>query len=853
MFSFNIRPLKSICTGAVTLVTALGIGSSAVLAEIAGSCEGYFEDPRAVGEILDDGEVTRANPIPVLRDGAEVYATPEDNGQSIRKLTFGDRLFITRFENGYYRVALDTRKDDASSLGWVKGDDLLCRNRPVLSPEGIARKFYVRTKASFVDEEQGAITAKAGPRTDVCAGINGRCRELSRFTLYYVYASDEVSQRVLLQGRPNADADAPLIGWVNLKEGYLWDTRFGLRPKENLVFDNQTGDWEEGEERRACLYETLEDAYQSAGSEKCYVPILGGNRWFNYSLRIPVFERVEYKGKNYFHVAMPTSGVGSDAADDVLSQVQGLDEAIKILQDLGNLDVFFLIDGTQSMQPHINALTGANGESGVLTAIQTAFEEDPRFENVQVRFGYRVFRDTYAGNYGIGEGMPFDANCSPTAEELDLNSQAFEAEIKKIDTQFGTGKARDPDFEENLIMGLAYAADDMANCPDNVKLLFVIGDTGYDLEEQQSRGTPIESEEEVLSYMTQNFSTDVDPIIPFFIQVPRVDKLKKFTGSRLKAYDAAYQKFTDQGKFFAQKIGDHFSNGLKGNSQVNIAEHFYSLEGSTIEDSQEKLVEYILDRVSKFGDQRPINEVIAELQGGTALVKIISALSGNNSIPALRLAQIEKRICEELGKACEERVFNDITEGYIEDNEDIQLDIWIDGEEFRTWRSKLDLVKDTSLLSAKELSNTIVKMMVDGLQNSTGDLSPSEMNMSIAEFLKLKYGLPTGSQTPLLNYTIGDFIYQDDVAESGSRRDLIEVCELYRVARWLERHREIFDALDRSEVPLFSLNDVETCEMRYPTKELAMEGRERFPEDTMGFRQVQMNETIFWIPNKYLP
>jgi hypothetical protein len=98
-----------------------------------------------------------------------------------------------------------------------------------------------------------------------------------------------------------------------------------------------------------------------------------------------------------------------------------------------------------------------------------------------------------------------------------------------------------------------------------------------------------------------------------------------------------------------------------------------------------------------------------------------------------------------------------------------------------------------------------------------------------------------------------EFIYQDDVEESGEERDLIEVCELYRVARWLERHREIFDALARSEVPLFTLKDVESCEMRYPTKELAMDGRERFPEDTMSFRQIQLNETIFWIPNKYLP
>ena len=192
MLSSLVMSFRSTCIGVTTFMAMAIFGSSAAQAGIAGSCDGYFEDPRAVGEILDTGEVTRANPIPILRDGAEVFENANGNGLSIKKLTFGDRVFITHFENGFYKVALDTRKDDTSNLGWVHGDDLLCRNRPVLSPEGISRKFYVRTKASFVDEEQGAITAKSGPRTDECAGINGRCRELSRFTLYYVYASDEV-------------------------------------------------------------------------------------------------------------------------------------------------------------------------------------------------------------------------------------------------------------------------------------------------------------------------------------------------------------------------------------------------------------------------------------------------------------------------------------------------------------------------------------------------------------------------------------------------------------------------------------------------------------------------------------
>ncbi|WP_284379094.1 hypothetical protein [Amylibacter marinus] len=835
---------------AVVICASFGTGAQAT---INGSCSGYAQDPNALGTFNADGTIIRNEPLPVLNDGATVYAEADANSAKVMSLSFGERFFIVRFKDDFYQISSDTRLNvEKDTIGWVKGEDILCRNLPILNKDGIARKFYVRTKASFVDDEQGTIKPKAGPKSEECANINGRCRELSRFTLYFVFAMDEASERVLLMARPRNDGDARLIGWVSMKDGWLWDTRYGLRPKENLVFDEGKGEWAAGEERRACLYETLEKAEEFVGSDTCFVPILGGNRWFNYALRIPVFERVTHAGQDYFRVAMPTSGVGSEAADDVLSQVNGLDEAIKLLKNLGSLDVFFLLDGTQSMQPHIDSLTGGVEGTGILASIQDAFANDPRFDGVKVRYGYRVYRDWYASEYGIdegvGEGMPFDSNCAPTDDELKLNQERFNAEVKQIDTQKSGNGPRDTDHEENLIMGLAIAADDMTPCSDNVKLLFVVGDTGYDLETQIERGTPLEGEDEVLGYMTQGFSTEDDPIIPFFIQVPKVQ-----TGAN---YLEAYDKFTNQGKFFVQKIGEHFSVGLKGNPEINIGEHFYQMSDAGGDAGQEELVNYILDRVSKFGDQRPINEVIAELQGGTALVKIIDALSkssgSKNSVPALRLAQIEKRICDELGKACQERVFNDVTEGYIPANGDVQTDIWVGGEEFRAWRSKLELIKDTSALSPKELSSVIVKMMVDGVKNSTGDLSPSEMRMPIADFLKLKHGLPTGEQTPLLNYSISDFIYSGD--GSGSDGELIEICELYRVARWLERHREIFDAVDTTEVPVFTLEDSsQDCDMKHPTPELIMGDRKLFPEDTMSYRKAQLDDTIFWLPNKFLP
>jgi hypothetical protein len=847
------------------LCAALSTLASAAAAQgrIEGSCEGYFDSPDATGFLRADGRVIRNEPIPALRDRVEVRAAPDQNASVVERLAFQERVFITAYENGFYAVNRDTREESLPDFGWVAGRDLLCSSLPLVNEDGISRKFIVRTQATYAGENDSALTAKTGPQSDACVETNGSCRKLTRFNIFYVYAIDEESQRALLMGSPESRGVEFLTGWVDFDNGYFWDTRFGLRPRENLVYESGSGVLQEGEERRACLYQTLEEAAAASDEDACFVPILGGDRWFKYSLRIPIFDRVEHEGRHFYHVALPSAGVGEDAAEDVLTQVQGLDAAIAALSNLTNLDVFFLIDGTQSMQPHIDSIIGTEGKKGVLEAIQSAFENDPRFSKVRVRYGYRVYRDHYAGDFGIGEGMPFDNNCDPTPEDLLVNHETFQEEIRKIDTEFGNDSGvRDTDHEENLILGLAFAADDMVTCTQNTKLLFVLGDTGYDLETQKERGTPIDSEEEVLGYLTQSFSTEVDPIIPFFIQVPSVADQLNLSGSRREAYESAYQKFTDQARFFTQRIGQHFLSSLKGTSEANISEHYFSLDGRNPEEAQAELVEFVLERVSGFGDQRPVNEIIAELQGGAALVDIISALQSDDdaSVPALRLAQIEKRVCEELGDACTERVFNDVTEGYIEDNEDVVLDVWLFSDEFRNWQLKLDVMAQLNQMSASELSRAVVRMMVDGLKNATGDtleqvnagdLSPGDLNLSMAEFLKRKHGLPTRSQSPLLNYTVGDFVYLED--RSSERGTLVEVCELYRVARWLLNHREVFAAVDDTEIPLFTLEESTGCNMRHPTPEFVYEGRERFPERTMSFRHEQMNTGFFWVPNAYLP
>lgn len=494
------RLFKVFCASIFTLMFLGVSGFSTSYASIIGSCDGYFDEPHAVGEILPNGDVIRAAPVPILRAKVNVYEQPYSKGnEKTLEMPFGHYVFLNEYRDGYFLVSNDSRKD--TFIGWIHGDDILCNDSPLLNDLGIEKKFIPNMDNIIIDENMDVMILQSDPKSSACKLMNGRCQVLKHSFLYLVYAHDKNSRKILIKLKKES---APL-GWVNIDNGHIWDTRHGLMPRYFSVTKESI-----------CFNKTLEDA----SSRKCFRTITGGNKWYSYTYRIPVLDRVNYKGRHYFHVIMPV----------------------------------------------------------------------------------------------------------------------------------------------------------------------------------------------------QNTSEN------------------KFAKS---------------------------------------------------------------------------DQVVRE-----------------NSLTQ---------------------------EGYIEDNNHVQLDILVHGEEFRNWRSKLSFVRDMSLLSKKELTETFIKMLQDGLSNSARALTPDEMDMSIAGFLNIKHGLPTWSKSPLLNYTVADLFELESNDVDANGKDLIEVCELYSVGRWLDRHREIFDAIDRSEIPLFKLEKPTGCNMRYDTPELNMEGRERFPESSMSFRQVLDNEAVFWIPDNFLP
>lgn len=847
--TFQSRLAGALCAAAL-LCSGLLFAAPAAAA-IQGSCLGHFGSVDQVGTIRPDGTIERNDRVAVIVDSTEIRSEPSASGAVTGTLRFGERVYLENLTGEYLRVNYsNSQRTPQPALGWVHADTLLCRTTPLQTDEGLARKFYIRTVANFGQDEASVIEPAAAPTDGApCAQLNNECQRLTRFSLFFIFAEDPATGRLLLLGQQVSETDTPLIGWVGPDDGFRWNSRYGLRPADNLSYDPGTGQLTAGSEIRVCLYETLELAAGRTG-ERCDYPILGGPRWFTSTIRIPILERVDYQGQPYLRVAMPIAGVGQDADVEMLDRLAGLDEAIAALQGLRNLDVFFLIDGTQSMDPHIDALVGRGSSIGVIPAIQNAFATDPRFRNVRVRYGYRVYRDTYTlQNFGMGESLRLGNNCAPTDAELDQNHRQVQDEIGRIDVRFGSDSGvRDTDHEENLPLGLAFAVDDMQGCPDNVKLLFVIGDTGFDSIRLTREGVPVTTEQQVVQIFADRLRRGAAPIVPFFIQVPRAQNQSSDN------YRNAYALFTQQAQGMIGGIQAAYTADLRQRAFGQINENFYSLDGRQIPAAQADLVSYVLDRVANYGDQRPINEIIAGLQTGEALVQIMNALQEDASgIPALRLAQIERRVCDTLGAGCTQRVVSDVAEGYIPLTDDIVRDVLLSATEFGQWRDRLSALRGFSSLNEIELSRMIVNMMTTSVGSVIGELSPSELEMSVSDYLDLREGLPVSENTPLLSYSLQDFIAKmegDYVAFTGRE---VATCELLYVARWLQMHYMVFDAVSRNEFPVIDFQPITDCQIRGTMQRLNYRAEARFPDERMSFSFVRMNALGYWVPEEFLP
>ncbi len=816
-------------------------------ARIAGSCENYEFTVRTVDPetneavtrkiVAEDGTIAAIIQSRIIEAATPVYTDPQLSGPPIDRLLFDTRILLGAVRGS--AIQAKTLADEV--LGWVPAQAVLCQFTPATSPAtGLEQKFFVRTETAVRGEEVAAVQSYPTSKTEDCG--DRQCRELSRFATYYVFAQDTQSKRLLLGDSFRIGERGTLIGWVSEDDGILWETNYGFRPQERLVIP--AGQEGAGEERAICIYPSVADALLE---QKCQ-PLLGGMRWYKYSMRAPILGRAE-EDSRFLKVVLPVAGKAGNQVEDAFEVAMRMDQGVEQIRKLENIDVFFLIDGTKSMQPYIDQIVGRDGQPGFVQQVLRLFATDPNFQGARLRFAYRIYRDTYAGAGELGESLPFSRNCDAGMEELQRDQQAFQRSLQQVRASRDDEDKGDDDLEENLFGGLIRSLEDIYTCADNQKVLFVIGDHGYNAQNQMARGKVGYEIDDIADFLAgtpklENFK----PIVTFFVQTQAVRNDQN--------YRRAYDLFSDQGRQLVSTILENHRKRLqriaRQNGSDNILKRFKESSPSDfvlrLNDERETL-RAVVEGLQGFANTRVLNEVIADLRGGAGLVAIIERLQGSEryqNLPGLAWDIIAAEACKALGEACYQQVFDTILSGVVKDNDEIIEDVWLTEDHFRDWMQILRAAPDMSQFASEEmLRDALLQNLVTAL-GKVIDLSMSDTEETLATFLRRAAKLPFGSDSRLLSYSLAD------LADEGA----IPTCEIINLIRWLNDAKSILEIINSGQYPEVQLGsaDGNGCPVTRPLPRLAAPADAvRFPENDMSFAKNISNTRVWWVPRAYLP
>ncbi|MBF0125370.1 MAG: hypothetical protein HQL60_08540 [Magnetococcales bacterium] len=709
---------------------------------------------------------------------------------------------------------------------------------------------------------------------------------------------------MLLAERYRLGDDGGLLGWVAKQSGFLWNNAFALRPRADLTAPSYQDQQNQRGNGTICSYEKLESAV--AHDLASCNPIEGGNKWFLSPLRIPVLEVVDSKGRHvepdswadkspdsggqrlFYKVALSRPGVvGRRVGDGQIAISSGLAERLmpelkgpelKNIAAKKNVDIFFVIDATASMQSAIDAVRGAEERLGVIQEIIHKLKLTPSFQETQFRFGFRVYRDPYADKLianglgdGVGEGLPLPSSCQLSPEQQQQNVQAFQQSITHVKTTSEDGD----DYEENSYGGLAQALQqDIVACPDHLKLLFVIGDSGYEsgmaldgsgrvVRSSSKYAHPID-ESLLIRLLRGGEAKGVknNSIVPFFIQTPSAESQAKHP----RIYRRAYDRFTAQANTL-------LSQSLPAG--VRAEEHLFRM-------GEEQLVDRLVRTVERFGGSSLINEIIVDIRGGEKLSAIISRLRREHvDIPGIYWHILNKGACGELGNQCEQQVFDTTLVGYIEANEQVVEELWLPSDALSSWIRILKGFEGYYELPEPQLRRALISAMILGLQQEIRRPPIDVLGETPAQYAQRRGSLPVRHHSPLLSYLVpalsADQLLRDPVSKKMVVAGMdgkpltdkhnhpvlaVPACELRRLALWAAQSRQMLEIVERDfKRPQYQavVWQPSQCPDATPNGQALLRINGNIEAVPLGadknyrFGHVLGGQRGYWIPQEYLP
>ncbi len=771
----------------LTLITCLSLFFSATIQAqpMDGSCALHNFKPVMTDK---NGTLDTNQGVWVLRQAAPVYST-FDASNSTSTQAFGEYLLPVKVakhpDTGVQRVQLK-EFGTGTPVGWMEGYDLLCGIKPLQSDKGLDRKVFVKTPTSH---DYRLSTVPVYPSYE--GPCNGDCEQLARFELYFIFAEDKLHRRYLvlkahrLKDKPFSSLSSSPMGWVKYDHTIPWDTTIGLRPKEEV--DNISA------------YKKPEEINNP--NQKDSVKIAGGNIWYTYPIHIPILDI--NKAQKYYHAAAPAIGVGVHE---------------NVLSSLKLVDVFFLLDGTASMGPYIKAAGQATQE------IAENLRNDPKFKETSFRFGFRVYRDTYADSSlkecqgGVCEGMPLSAGtCSSDKQASEANWDEFK---DKIDDVTETSNDND-DYPEKLFDGLRQTLFDMASCPKRTKLLFVIGDHG-------------DRQQEWPSEITEGLKGLADRVLVFFIQTPNNASQARHPG----LYQQVYRAYKKQADEMLKKI-------LPPEIQAEgIDDYFLSLD-------QKQLSTQIVEGVKRYSPSALINEIEQALAGGKSLQEIIDQYIAEGDMPVIYKKWLQDTACPKLGQQCKTAVEHGVVEFYIPiDAEKIQEETWMTENQLMDWLALLKAFENLKALPVKTQRRVFANLLRKQIQDIIGGYPPT--NIVLSEWLakQRKQVLPMRQDSPLLQYSFDDI------------RRKIEGCEVSLLINWVSEIRKVLQKLSSDSTQKVAFTPIYPTAISCPLSEKGKKVPESLefersvplgPDDNYRYDHNLYGKTVYWLPVEFLP
>ncbi|MBF0144879.1 MAG: hypothetical protein HQL84_01155 [Magnetococcales bacterium] len=846
-----------------------------------------------ISRFKKDNKLQWSGIVRVLRQDAVVFAD-EQGTKRAGFLLFNQQAELLDGNERLFKIRTYRYKEQPETTGWVARKDLLCRNQPIKSETGLEMKFFIKTNTTARSEDQpspdestiSTVQIFQDPELKDCVGGQGNCREgASRFHMYFVF--DQTEESYLLADRFRLEEDDLLLGWVAKKDGFLWNNAFSIRPREDLLSPDGSGPG------TVCTYEQLKDAV-SRDKKACH-PILGGREWFKSALRIPVLEMIDQNNRHispegvgaagdqrrFFKVALARPGlVGRRISDDKVAISTGLASRIMpgftSLTSKKHVDIFFLLDATASMEPFIDAVRGTPATPGVIQEIINKIKKSQGFKETEFRFGFRVYRDPYADREftngpgeGVGEGHPLPSQCDLNDSQQQVAFESFQKSISQVRV---SGNDIEDDYQENLFGGLNQVlSQDLQPCPDNLKILFVIGDNGYQTSrpatgnfgqifQKAKYANPI-SRKTLLSLMQRGNKGLGDNLISFFIQTPSHAEQVRHPES----YRKAYAEFESQSK-------DLLSQSLPADSKLD--DHFLRM-------GEEGLVQRMVGTVEKLGSSALIDEIILDIRGGGALVNIIDRLRRERvDIPGVYWHILKQGACGELGKQCEHRIYDTTRIGYIEADEKVVEELWVTSSALSSWIRILRGFEGYFDLPEGQLRRALVNTLIVGLQQEIRKPPIDTSGETPAQYAQRRGGLPVRNHSPLLSYNVNSLLSEKIARDrdghlvvvgpdgsplldrAGIPIPAVPVCELRRLAAWAIRSKEMLEIVEKDfNKPVFKIEPYRPHLCPDSTENGRMIGKidgliraEPLGEDkNYRFAHIFGGSRGYWIPQEYLP